>query len=65
MDLCRDLVLAAIKRCEVADQLRRKAQADPASSSKERQQELDLFESCQREFGWQWRNVKRLLEEKE
>lgn len=58
------LIQMAIDRCEHFDELRQHCEALPTSSSDERMQSRLRLSVAENEFGWQRRNVKRLLEEK-
>lgn len=61
----RQCVLAAIERVEYAEQRWREKNLEPGASSAERQRALAVKQTWETEFGWQWRNVKALLAEKE
>ena len=57
-----DLVKAAIWRVETAKIAWKTAETDPTSDSDDRGAAKERFKSCEREFGWQWENVKEILE---
>jgi hypothetical protein len=62
LDTARQCVDGAIRRIYSAKVVFRKINQDPASSSADREKAHVEYDCCWREFGWQWRNVERLLE---
>lgn len=52
----------AIELIERAAQRKREVHADASSSDRQRQVANQNYEVMEKEFAWQWRNVKLLLE---
>lgn len=64
-NLARELVLASIERVETVSAEYLRMNGDATVGPVELQRQKALVESREREFGWQWKNVKRLLTEKD
>ena len=62
INLRKELVLNAIRRIEDSKAAAIDAALDPRSSSDERALARRRHEAIEREFAWQWRNVKAILE---
>lgn len=58
------LVKLAIERVSISDHEWKAAECDPSSTSEERCIAKHRLESAEKEFGWQWKNVERILKEK-
>jgi uncharacterized protein (DUF362 family) len=56
-----ELVRAAIDRIKTAKARQLVAEQNPSSAGAERLMARAAFESCERQFGWQWQNVEALL----
>ncbi len=56
------LVRAALWRIEAAQSDRIDLEMDPASTSEQRANAVERFNACEREFSWQWKNVKEILD---
>ena len=64
LELAVELVKNAYERVEHFQAKHLETQADPYSDSDDRDAAREAFESNRREFGRQWKNVKRIFEEK-
>jgi hypothetical protein len=62
LEMRRLLVEAAIDRVSAAHAAWVTSNADPAITLKECAEKLQRLQSAEREFAWQWSNVKALLE---
>lgn len=57
-----DLVRRAIERINLAKAERIDLEMDPASTGEQRSLAIERFNQCEREFSWQWNNVKAILD---
>lgn len=58
----KERVLYAIAHIEDRDRHRRDVHSDARSSLDDRLGASEAFVAAEREFGWQWKNVKAILE---
>ena len=54
-------IRAAIRRIEDAENRWRSSNADPSSSTNDRELAKERWDMMVAEFGWQWRNVEHFL----
>lgn len=60
-----ELVRAAIEQIDIAIAECMDLQQDPCSSGDQRERAKCRVSRCEDEFGWQWRNVKSILDDME
>ena len=59
-----ELVRIAIQRIRSAHEVWLDSQRNAASTGTERSLKKNQFDSAEKEFSWQWRNVEAIFEEK-
>ncbi len=56
------LIWTAIRRIEESEKRYRECEADASADADDRDAAKHQFEAAEREFAWQWKNVRELLE---
>lgn len=57
-----ELVRAAIEKCAQAEERHQKSQASPYTSQFARAMDWEKLGRAEKEFGWQWKNVRAILD---